>query len=200
MFRGTCLNVAIMSCLLAGFAAADDLDDGTAAHNPGIASQHGGDGLPLIPKLHWDMRREQIKLAFPDVQDMWTKRGFSEKPNFRQLKIRRYEISGCEFELTMDFFNDPDDSLTEITGDYKGSDASICIDRIKAKFFGELGSHPRKTDWSNDIQGHTEMNTSLSWSGAVTGAVLLITTRSDSGHLRFGFSLLHEGAPGTYVE
>jgi hypothetical protein len=207
MFRGTCLNVAFMSCLLAGFAAADDLDDGKPVHNPGIAAQRDGDGLPLFPKLHWEMRREQIQLAYPEVEDMWTVREFSDRPRFRQLKIPRFVIDGCPFQVVLGYFDPPEDTLTEMTGDYDGPDVEGCLQRMRTKFFDTYGPHPWNsgeedtvTVYPDQTSEHTETTVSRAWAGKVTMITFDVTTILKTGKHRFRFTLQHNGAPGTFVE
>jgi len=115
------------------------------SHNPGIAGQRDTEGLPLIPTLRWKMRREEIQLAFPDVEDIWIKEGASEKPDYRMLTIRDYEIDGCKFELDLGFFNPPLDTLSQVSGNYVGSNVDDCLHRLQREFQTEFGPHPSKS-------------------------------------------------------
>jgi hypothetical protein len=204
MFRSGYLSAVLMSSLFFGYAAADDLDDGKPAHNPGIAAQRESDGLPLLAKLRWEMRREQIRLAYPDAEDTWIVRGFSEKPNFRQLKIPRLAIAGCQFRLELGFFNPPDDRLTELAGYYDGPNVEDCLQRVRTKFFDTFGPHPWNSGEETGIVAGTgeraETTVSRAWIGTVTTITFDVTTMPKTGKHRFRFILQHSGAPGTYVE
>jgi len=207
MFRSRYLSAVLMSGLFFGYAAADDLDDGKPVHNPGIASQCNGDGLPFLSKLRWEMRREQIQLAYPEMEDMWIVRGFSEKPNFRQLKIPHFAIDGCQFWLDLDFFNSPEDTLTELAGYYDGPNVEDCLQRVRTKFFDTFGQHPWNSgDETNVVvypdktSEHTETTVSRVWIGKETMISFDVTTILKTGRHRFRFVLQHSGAPGTFVE
>ena len=204
MFRSGYFSAILMSGLSFGYAAADDLDDGKPVHNPGIASQHDSDGLPFLSKLRWEMRREQIQLVYPEVQDMWIVRGFSEKPNFRQLKIPHFAIDGCQFRLELDFFNPPDDTLTELAGYYDGANVEDCLQRTRAKFFDTFGPHPWNSGEETSVVvgtgEHPETTVSRAWIGKVTMISFDVTTILKTGRHRFRLVLQHTGAPGTYVE
>lgn len=207
MFRGTCLNVAFMSCLFAGAAAADDLDDGKPAHNPGIAAQRDGDGLPLFPKLHWEMRHDQVQLAYPEAEDLWVVSELTDNPNHRHLKIPRFVIDGCAFRVVLGYFDPPEDTLTDIVGDYDGPDVEGCLQRMRTKFFDTYGPHPWNSgDETNVVtypdktSEHTETTVSRAWAGKVTMITFDVTTILKTGKHRFRFTLQHNGAPGTFVE
>lgn len=207
MIRSGYVAAVLMGGLFIGCAAADDLDDGKPVHNPGIVAQRDGDGLPLLPKLHWEMRREQIQLAYPGMQELWIARGGSEKPNFRQLKIPHFMIAGCEFWLDLDFFNPPEDTLTELGGYYDGPDVEGCLQRVRTKFFDIFGPHPWNsgdettvTVYPYKTSEQTETTVSRAWIGKVTMITFDVTTILKTGKHRFRFTLLHNGAPGTFVE
>ena len=199
-FRDAAL-VALASILLFGFSPPDVIDDGQPDHNPGLIAQRKADGLPFIHKLRWGMHREKIQKAFPEVEDLWIERGFTTKPNFRQLKVPHFVVQGCEFHLEMDFFNPPMDSLTELSGYYEGSKVEYCLNRITKRFVHDFGPHP----WHGGGEtygsgGHTETTVSQVWSGRVTTIWLEVTKDLKSKKRRFRVTLQHTGAPGTVIE
>jgi hypothetical protein len=205
MLRSLSLGAVVaLAGFLAGPAPADEIDDGLPVHNPGIASQHDSDGLPFLSKLRWKMRREQIQLAYPEVQDTWITRGFSERPNFRELKIPHVAIEGCRFQLSLGFFNPPEDTLTEIVGVYDGPDVEDCLQRVRTKFFDTFGLHPWNSGEETGVVAgtgeRTETAVSRAWLGKVTTITFEVTTMPKTGKHRFRFVLQHTGAPGTYVE
>jgi hypothetical protein len=200
------IAAALAASLLLG-AAPNGSDDGRPANNPGIAGQKIDDGLPFFPKLRWEMTREQIRLAYPEVEDMWIVRGGSEKPNFHMLKIPRLVIDGCPFWVDLDFFNPPEDTLTEMSGNYDGPNVEDCLQRVRARFFDTFGPHPWNsgdqtsvTVFPDGTSEHTETTVSRTWNGKVTTIWFDVTTVLKTGKHRFRFVLQHAGAPGTYVE
>lgn len=207
MFRSGYLGAVLASGLFFGCAAADDLDDGKPIHNPGIAPQREGDGLPFLSKLRWEMRAEQIEIAYPDVKEVWVVHEYSPTPHFRTLKLPHFTIDGCQFQLDLGFFNPPDDTLTEISADYDGPDVEDCLQRMRAKFFDTFGPHPWNsgdettvTVYPDKTSEQTETTVSRAWAGKVTMITFDVTTILKTGKHRFRFTLQHNGAPGTFVE
>jgi hypothetical protein len=192
------LAALLLSSLVFGFALPED--DGKPEHNPGIAGQRDGDGLPLVPKLHWGMTQAEIQRAFPDVGEHWT-RVASDTPNHRELEIAHYDIEGCRFRLDLDFFNQSRDELVELDATPEAPDMEECLGHVRARFLDRFGPHP----WQDDEGGYAggmkiSDETRIVWSGKVTTIWFQISDDLKTGKRRFWITLQHAGAPGTFIQ
>jgi hypothetical protein len=139
------------------------------------------------------MKQAQIKALYPNIKDGYEGRlgpdGKIDPTAYHILEIPSHSIDGCEFQVSLMYFNPPFDSLTVIRFHFAGVDFSGCRDKTVADLMKRFGPHPRESDGGTIKYKQ--------WFGPVNNVTF---DELNSPTHSFDFSLSHSGAPGTYLE